>query len=253
MMLLLDLGNTRLKWALAEPDVSTWRARGAFGWFEPASDLSAVWARLPQPTRIVGASVAGAQREAQVSELTEQLFSQVPEWVRTPASACGVRNAYAEPGNLGIDRFLAMVAAHAGGRSPCILVGVGTAVTLDALDREGRHLGGLIAPGPQLMQQSLRQATAQVRPEHPGQILELAECTADAVVSGCWQAVAGLVDRFSERVASRWGGEAALLLDGGDASPLLPLLSHPGQLCADSVLRGLAVWAAANPSGDPAG
>lgn len=243
MMLLLDLGNTRLKWVLAEFGSSAWLARGAFGWSEPASKLVSAWSDLPPPSRIVGASVAGTERESQIEELAERLFSASPEWVRTPAEACGVRNAYAEPGNLGIDRFLAMVAAHAEGRAPCALVGIGTAVTLDALDREGRHLGGLIAPGPQLMQQSLRQATAQVRPAHPGQLLRLADNTADAVASGCWQAVAGLIDRFSDHMAARWGGELALILDGGDAPPLLPLLKRSAQLSSDGVLRGLAVWA----------
>lgn len=250
MMLLLDLGNTRLKWVLAEAGAPTWLARGAFGWTEPASNLAAAWAELPQPARIIGASVAGAPREHQVRQLAERLFSQPPEWVRTPAVACGVRNVYAEPANLGIDRFLTMVAAHASGQAPCILVGVGTAVTLDALDRDGHHLGGLIAPGPPLMQQSLRQATAQVRVEHPGQILDLAQSTADAVVSGCWQAAAGLIERFYDRIAPRWEGEVALLLDGGDAPPLLPLLKHPATLSTDGVLRGLAVWAAAHPAAD---
>lgn len=253
MMLLLDLGNTRLKWVLAEPGASSWRARGTFGWSEPTANLAEAWSELRQPSRIVGASVAGAARENQVGELTERLLSQSPQWVRTPAAACGVRNAYAEPGNLGIDRFLAMVAAYADGCVPCILASVGTAVTLDALDRDGRHLGGLIAPGPQLMQQSLRQATAQVRPEHPGQILELADSTADAVVSGCWQAVAGLIDRFNDRMASRWDDQATLILDGGDAPPLLPWLSHPARLSQDGVLRGLSVWVAAHPSPDASG
>ena len=250
MMLLLDLGNTRLKWALADPGAPTWAARGAFGWTEPDSNLVAAWAELPRPSEIIGASVAGAPRETRVGELVERIFSQPPAWVRTPAAACGVRNVYAEPANLGIDRFLAMVAAHASGQAPCILVGVGTAVTLDALDRDGGHLGGLIAPGPHLMQQTLLQATAQIRVERPGQILELADNTADAVVSGCWQAVAGLIERLYDRVAPRWNGDALLLLDGGDASPLLPLLRHPARLSSDGVLRGLAVWAAARPLAD---
>ena len=243
MRLLLDLGNTRLKWALqAEPD--GWLARGAVDWQEDlATTLTSAWTGLPRPEQVIAASVVDAAREARVAAIAERLFACTPTWLRTPAHACGVRNAYAEPQRLGVDRFLAMVAAHADGRAPCVLAGVGTALTLDALAADGRHLGGLIAPGPRLMQQSLLDATARVRPERPGEIVELADNTADAVASGCWQAAAALVERFATRSAVRLGAMPALILGGGDAAPLLPLLSLPAGLSQDGVLRGLAVWA----------
>jgi type III pantothenate kinase len=243
MRLLLDLGNTRLKWALqAEPD--GWLARGAVDWQEDlATTLTSAWTGLPRPEQVIAASVVDAAREARVAAIAERLFACTPTWLRTPAHACGGRNAYAEPQRLGVDRFLAMVAAHADGRAPCVLAGVGTALTLDALAADGRHLGGLIAPGPRLMQQSLLDATARVRPERPGEIVELADNTADAVASGCWQAAAALVERFATRSAARLGATPALILGGGDAAPLLPLLSLPAGLSQDGVLRGLAVWA----------
>ena len=243
MRLLLDLGNTRLKWVLqAQPE--GWLARGAAEWREDTEDmLAAAWAGLPPPARILAASVVDAARETQVAAVAERLFARVPEWLRTPASACGVRNAYAEPQRLGVDRFLAMVAAHAHGHAPCVLASVGTALTLDALAVDGQHLGGLIAPGPQLMRQSLLGATAQVRPERPGQILDLADNTADAVASGCWQAAAALIERFALRAAPRLGVAPELILGGGDAQSLLPLLSLPVRLEQDGVLFGLAVWA----------
>ena len=243
MKLLLDLGNSRLKWALqAQP--CSWLAHGAVGWQQDgAATLRLAWAQLPAPAAVLGASVVDAAREAQLAALVAERFGSAPFWLRTPASACGVRNAYAEPQRLGVDRFLAMVAARAEGRAPCVLAGVGTALTLDALAADGRHLGGLIAPGPQLMQQSLLGATAQVRPQRPGQILELADNTADAVASGCWQAAAALIERFATRLAGELGVDAGLILDGGDAATLLPLLALPAQLVRDGVLRGLAVWA----------
>lgn len=243
MRLLLDLGNTRLKWVLQAPP-DGWLARGAVDWQEDfAAALASAWAGLPRPNQVVAASVVDAAREAQVATVAQHLFASAPTWLRTPAHACGVRNAYAEPQRLGVDRFLAMLAAHAEGRAPCVLAGVGTALTLDALAADGRHLGGLIAPGPRLMQQSLLDATARVRPERPGEIVELADNTADAVASGCWQAAAALVERFATRSATRFGATPALILGGGDAAPLLPLLSLPARLSQDGVLRGLAVWA----------
>ena len=244
MRLLLDMGNTRLKWALQVQPLG-WLARGAVDWQEadvPAL-LESAWAGLPRPDRVIAASVVDPAREAQVASVIERVFACAPDWLRTPAIACGVRNAYAEPQRLGVDRFLAMVAAFADGHAPCVLAGAGTALTLDALAADGQHLGGLIAPGPPLMQQSLLTATARVRPERPGAILELADNTADAVTSGCWLAAAALIDRFVAQMALRFGTSPTLILGGGDAEQLAPLLSLPSRLSHDGVLRGLAVWA----------
>lgn len=246
MKLLLDLGNTRLKWALQDGSAA-WFAHGALDWQENmAAPLVEAWTGLPRPGLVAAASVVNGVRESQVAGVTRQVFGCAPYWLRTPASACGVRNAYAEPQRLGVDRFLAMVAAHAANRTPCVLASAGTALALDALTHDGLHLGGLIAPGVRLMQQSLLDATALVRPQRPGDILELADNTADAVTSGCWQAAAALIERFYTRMLPRLGGAAALILDGGDAQQLAPLLSTPAQLARDSVLRGLALWANAH-------
>ena len=253
MRLLLDMGNSRLKWALqAQPDA--WFARGAVDWNEadvPAQLVSA-WAELPRPDAVLAASVVDGAREAEVVRVTEQLFAHSPHWLRTPASAAGVRNAYAEPQRLGVDRFLAMVTALADGHAPCVLASAGTALTLDALAADGRHLGGLIAPGPLLMQQSLLGATARVRPERSGEIVELADNTADAVASGCWLAAAALIERFMDSATARFDRRPMLILGGGDGARLAPLLSIPVQLSEDSVLRGLAVWAGTQPAAAPA-
>jgi len=242
MNLLLDLGNTRLKWALS--DGGGWLARGAVAWDEDVSAvLSAAWRGLPVPRRVLGASVVDEARETQVAMQATALFGRRVAWLRTPAEACGVRNAYAEPQRLGVDRFLGMVAARAAGDAPCVLAGIGTALTLDALAADGRHLGGLIAPGPRLMQQSLLGATAKVRPERPGRVLDAADNTADAVASGCWLAAVALIERFVARMADRLGGSPRLILHGGDAVELIPLVSLPARQVVDGVLRGLAVWA----------
>lgn len=245
MRLLLDLGNTRVKWACQQSDEG-WLSQGALGWDESTvAALAGAWADLPRPATVIAASVVDRAREERVTVAAELAFGRQVHWLRTPAQACGVRNAYARPQRLGVDRFLAMVAARADDPAPYVLAGVGTALTLDALDAEGRHLGGLIAPGPQLMQQSLLGATAQVRPERMGAIVELADNTADAVTSGCWLATAALIERFASRAATRLGGAPVLRLGGGDAERVMPLLTTPARLTRDAVLRGLAVWARA--------
>jgi type III pantothenate kinase len=250
MRLLLDLGNTRLKWALE--DAGRWHAQGAAAWSGDLALLASTWQALPMPAAAFGASVVDDAREQAVAEQVRTLFGRKITWLRTPASACGVRNAYPEPGRLGVDRFLAMVAAHAAGAGDCVLVGVGTALTLDALTADGQHLGGLIAPGPRLMQQALLGATAQVRPRSDGVLVDIADNTSDAVASGCWQAAAALVERFVARMSPRLGGAPAVRLDGGDAAGLAPLLGLPARMTEHGVLHGLAVWAQAQ-SGPAAG
>jgi len=245
MMLLLDLGNSRLKWALAAADSPAWTASGSVDWSgDPLPRLREVWARCPPVSAVLAASVVDDAREARVGAAVRERFGRPPQWVRTPACACGVRNAYAEPGRLGVDRFLAMVAAHAAGYAPCVLASAGTALTLDALAADGEHLGGLIVPGAQLMQDALRGATARVRPERPGAIVDVARDTADALASGCWHALAALVERFAARMREPLGGAPAVLVGGGDAEQLLALLRVPAQLSGDGVLRGVARWAA---------
>ena len=244
MMLLLDLGNSRLKWALTAEDSTAWTANGSVPWtVDLLPRLLEAWAAYPPAVLVMAASVVDDAREAQVGAAVHERFGTSPHWVRTPPSACGVRNAYAEPERLGVDRFLAMVAAYAAARAPCVLASAGTALTLDALAADGQHLGGLIAPGVQLMQDSLCAATARIRPEHAGAIVDAANNTADAVASGCWHALAALVERFVTRMGKRLGRTPTVLVAGGDGVQLLSLLTLPAELSSDGVLRGLARWA----------
>jgi type III pantothenate kinase len=243
MKLLLDLGNTRLKWALLAPN-GEWTSQDALDWDAIASGaLLPLWQSLPLPLHVFGASVVDDARERQIEALVDQLFQRQPIWLRTPAAACGVRNAYAEPHRLGVDRFLAMIAAMHEGKAPCILASVGTALTLDALAGDGRHLGGWIAPGPPLMQRALLDNTTRVQLDHAGHVVDAADNTMDAVASGCWHAAAALIERFHARMRTRFEQSPTLRLSGGDAATVLPLLSLPAELVHDPVLRGLAVWA----------
>ncbi len=242
--LLLDLGNTRLKWALVQ--AGQWLDRGAQVWDEnvPAA-LTCRWREQAVPIQVLGASVVDDRREAQINAVIAALFGLEVTWLHTPAYGCGVHNAYGEPQKLGVDRFLSMVAARHADRLPCVLVGIGTTLTLDALSRDGQHLGGLIAPGPHLMQRSLLGATVRVRPGGgSGKVCEVADNTADAMASGCRLAAVALIERFTARmVPSRLGTDAVLLLHGGDTELILPWLTRPARHVSDSVLCGLAVWA----------
>ena len=115
MRLLLDLGNSRLKWALQGPSPA-WLAQGLLEWREDLATLpDAAWAGFPRSTQVVGASVVDEAREQRVAAVLRQAFDSAPEWLRTPASACGVRNAYAEPQRLGIELVNCYQAAKGAG------------------------------------------------------------------------------------------------------------------------------------------
>jgi type III pantothenate kinase len=162
---------------------------------------------------------------------------------RSSRQLAGVRIAYAEPARLGVDRFLALLAAHARGNRPWLVVGVGTALTIDLLDAEGLHHGGRIGPSPQVMREALHRAAAQL-PAQGGSYREFAVDTADALASGCEGAALGLIERSLRQAEQVLGKVPILLLHGGGADALAPHL--PEALRAPSlVLEGLALWSRA--------
>lgn len=242
MNLLVDLGNTRLKWALH--DVQGLRPGTPVDHSRPLlPELELAWRDAPAVARALVSSVGRPRLEAELVQAIRARFGIEPQFVATQAQACGVRVAYARPEKLGVDRFVALIALHALVPGPAVLASVGTALVLDALGGDGVHLGGLIAPSPLLMQQALLGATARVTAAESARIVELADDTEDAVRSGCWLAAAALVERFHLQVSSRLAAPVALVLAGGAASELASLLGRPARIEADLVLRGLARFA----------
>ncbi len=245
MRLLLDLGNTRLKWALSR-DGQLCGDAGALAWDTPdfAAGLDAALAALPPVREVWLAVVAAPAHEAQVLAALQRRLRAPVRHAQARAQVCGVRLAYREPARMGIDRVLGLVAARAGGHAPCVLAALGTALTLDALDTAGNHLGGLIVAAPARMQRILCETAARVRPAHAGRIGWFAASTEDALASGAWLAAAALTEGFREQTAQRLGASPALLLSGGDAPVLAPWLRPPVHPLPQAVLRGLAVLAA---------
>ena len=151
-----------------------------------------------------------------------------------------MRNAYAQPEKLGVDRFLSLIAVHAHRKGAAVIASCGTALALDALCEDGRHLGGLIAPSPALMQQALRAGAARLRDIDDAPIVEIADDTDAAVASGTWLSAAALTERFVANVARRLGVAPRLVVTGGGADRLAALLDSPHEREPDLVLRGLA-------------
>jgi len=244
MKLLVDIGNTRLKWALW--DGRALRAPGSLPHAQGEKvDFATLLDALPAIEAAWVASVAATALDAALAQALQQRCGIDAEFVRSSAAACGVRNAYAQPERLGVDRFLCLIAAHAHAREAVVIAGCGTALTLDALSADGTHLGGLIAPAPDLMRSALLGNTARLGELPPSAVVEIADNTADAVHSGTWLAAAALVERFFARAGARFGAVPALVLSGGGAAALGALLppTLPHRIDAELVLRGLALYA----------
>jgi type III pantothenate kinase len=242
MKLLIDLGNTRLKWATAIDGQV--RAGGVFAHSDVSlvSELRREWTDLARVEAVYVASVIAPAREEELDAFVRERFNLSAQFVRSPSAALGIRNAYAEPQRLGVDRFLALAAAHARRPRLQVLVGAGTALTVDALAADGEHLGGLIVASPLQMRRAVVAGTARVE-ALDGHCRELPRSTADAVVTGSLYAAAGAIERFRATLVQRFDIAPALLLSGGGGDEIAPLLG-PVERAHDLVLHGLALWAA---------
>ncbi|WP_355605620.1 type III pantothenate kinase [Xanthomonas cannabis] len=237
---LFDLGNSRFKYAPLQGhragDVQAW-AHGA-----EAMDAAALSA-LPSGRVAYVASVAAPALAQRMLGCLQERFAQVCV-VRTSAECAGVRIAYADPGRFGVDRFLALLGAR--GEAPVLVAGVGTALTIDVLGADGQHHGGRIAASPTTMRQALHARAVQL-PASGGEYVELANDTDDALTSGCDGAAVALIERSLQHAQRSLGTSVRLLLHGGGAPPLLPLLPD-ASFRAALVLDGLATWATASAS-----
>lgn len=238
---LFDLGNSRLKYA-------PWRG-GALGevvFVEHDGKAFTPGWEQQLPERIGSAhiaSVAGPRLTDTLVALLSRRCDHVDQ-ARTLPTCAGVRIAYAQPRRLGVDRFLALLAAHVRAPGPALIVGVGTALTVDLLDGDGLHRGGRIAPSPTLMREML-QARAPQLPVAGGDYAEFAADTVDALASGCQGAALGLVTQSVEAATVLLETRPRLLLHGGGADLLLPRLAD-ADFAPTLVLDGLVQWARAS-------
>ena len=229
---LFDLGNTRLKFAEARTDGSPGEVRAA------AHDDGDAWLReLPHGDAACIASVASDERRVALLDALCTRFGRL-HLVRTQTRCAGLRIAYENPRHLGVDRFLALLSALEAG--DVLLVGIGTALTIDLLDADGLHRGGRIAPSPMLMRKALH-ARAPVLPDTGGSYAEFADDTDHALASGCEGAALALIESSLHAGEPMLGVRPALCLHGGGVEALRDRLpAH--RWMPDAVLRGLACW-----------
>jgi type III pantothenate kinase len=242
--LAVDVGNTRLKWALYAAPVpgAGMVAHGAV--FLEAIDQLAEgqWRDLPAPASMLGSIVAGEGIRRRTEEQLE-IWDVEPRWVVSGASACGVTNGYDHPTRLGVDRWVALIGARhrilaRGAPRPILVVMVGTAVTVDALDTEGNFLGGLILPGFGLMLRALEMGTAGLKAP-TGEAVEFPTNTSDALMSGGSDAIAGAIERMHRKLLKRCGQEPALIMSGGAAVKLQSISDLPFETVETLIFDGL--------------
>ena len=253
MLLLIDIGNTRIKWALLAPHrkLSAWQAGQAgqavhAGWLASGvvahaalPTLADLW-RDAQVTQAVIATVAASEVGAQVADVMQQvcrLPASALHWFKSSAAAAGVRNGYRSPTQLGCDRFASLIGARVLFPAQSLLVVTsGTATTIDALNADGSFIGGLILPGLGLMASSLARHTAQL--PQIGAVFSAPSLFADqtdaAILSGCLTAQVGAIEHAMVRQPT-----ARCILSGGAAGFITPLLSQPHHLIDNLVLLGL--------------
>lgn len=255
MAILIDIGNTNLRWAtwqanprggdLAEGalgEVSILRHHGAV-----PIDLLAAWDRLEPPDRVLISNVGGGELAAHLSRTVRSFWGLDPSFAATAAEAFGVRIGYTDPGQLGVDRWLALIATHLLAAGAALIVDAGTAITYDLLEADGTHLGGLILPGVRMLRTALQVGTrippwdnpSEPRPGDPSWAAD----TASAIARASLHAPAALADRLWGRLRDRVGAEPELILTGGDAERLAPLLGRPYRILPALVLQGLALLA----------
>jgi type III pantothenate kinase len=239
MILLVDLGNSRLKWACRAPGV--WDT-GAVSHRQRdmAQVLDEAWRGLAGPEKIVMASVAGADARSALETWTVRHWGVAPQGVTARSRQAGVINGYREPERLGPDRWAALIGARALTDRPACIVDCGTAVTVDALSADGVFVGGMIFPGLSLLRQGLAAGTAGLAASPGEAVPGCARSTADGIAAGTLFGLAGAVERLIRECRRVLDGPVQVFLTGGDAALLRAQLESPVIEVPDLVLKGLA-------------
>ncbi len=251
MTWVVDIGNSSIKWAEYEAGAIT----APHSYLRPgatvAKELDSIWGDLESPGEMICSCVAGDKYERSFKQWCKKTWGLVPVFVRATEQACGVSNAYIKANRLGADRWAALIAAKRLVSGPCCIIDCGTAITIDVLQEDGQHLGGLILPGLTLMRESLSGRTQMLIEESEGDNTTLfARNTADAINGGALYTVVATLDRIYSDVEQALGVKVGRIITGGDAEGLLHLLHSEPDFVPDLVLQGLAVIYQSQQEGD---
>lgn len=237
--LLVDSGNRSIKWATLDKGelVDHGRVYRSSG-----QSLREAWKTIRRPRRVMVGNVAGEYGEQTIRDVAQDIWQLPVEFVHSSESCCGVTNGYADPAQLGVDRWLAMIAARNLAQGPVVVIDCGTAVTIDLVDETGVFRGGVIMAGLGLSRAALRAGTAALEEYDQCQITVTASSTADAVSSGTLIGLAGAIERVLQEQSEMLEMSPTVLLSGGDAEKLLMLFNIEVEMIPGLVLQGLKVY-----------
>jgi type III pantothenate kinase len=244
MKLLIDIGNTRVKWCtLHDESLGELQAAPHANW--GANDIRDHFKKSHEkPQSVWISNVGGDELGQQIAAVIQNDWGVEPRFARTTAEFAGVRCGYAQPEKLGIDRWLSVIAAYRLTSQDTCVVSVGTAMTVDGVTREGQHLGGVIVPGPNLMVNSLLANTSNIaKHASDGEFGDalFADNTLAAVQQGAVNSLAALIERAVHDMQAKSGSKPVLLITGGASAGVVSSLRIPFQTMSDLVLRGLAI------------
>ncbi len=240
MKLLIDIGNSRLKWGTEQDGDLQYCAAIDYRRDDFLGFVNQQWKDLSLPKQVAISSVGSIQIVDQLRILIMQLWPNTDIVIAvSSAYACGVSNIYKKPTQLGVDRWLSLLALHRYYRSSACVIDCGTAITIDFIDDTGRHQGGLITPGLTLMKKALMEGTIELPMIEKDQNVGLADHTAAAIYSGTLYSVVGLV----EHALARHGGRTqTVVVTGGDARLIAENLEAQVIVEPNLVLKGLSVY-----------
>jgi type III pantothenate kinase len=239
----MDIGNSRVKWATAHgPELAdhhrcVWRGR------DLVETLADEFFADHAAEEIWICSVADADSEERLTYWLQQQWGVPVRFVRAESSRSGLVNAYADPGQMGADRWLAMLALWASTQASFLLVDCGTAVTVDVVDDQGRHIGGMIAPGLTSMRRSLYEQTARVTTAEDLLGGELGRDTAGCAAAGTLNAIIGLIERGLRCASEHLARRPVCLISGGDGELIHQHLDDQFEYDPHIVLKGLLAYA----------
>ncbi len=238
--LYIDVGNTRLKWRFDQGSMESM----IYASGQLPSQLDVAWGNQSAPDNVWMVAVATTTVLQQLHDWISNNWELVPCAMTVSVADCGVSCGYNQPQQLGADRWAALIATYAAFPEGAVVVDCGTAVTVDAVNAEGQHLGGFILPGITTMQQSLSDRTAmQWIGRDTSSHQEWGNDTASCIGLGTCKAVAALVEQSIERLQANGVCDPALVITGGDAELLQPFLEIDSQRRDALVLEGLRLYA----------
>lgn len=241
MILLVDIGNSAIKWACTETFENLVNADFEFYTHTRLSEvLDSIWIKIDNPEQILVSNVSGKEVEQSVTQWCQDNWQLEPVYLQVEDNVCGVKLAYKDISQLGVDRWLAIIAAWNKIQHALCVVDCGTAVTVDGVTGSGQHLGGMILPGIELMQQSLLERASGIsKIKHMMGNEQLADNTQQGIASGTTMAIVALIDRMVKNMQKDLDSNLACIITGGGAKNILHLLGSHFEYDPHLVLHGL--------------